>query len=151
MRAFSPLLCVSLAVASVGCAQFHLREPSPHPTPAPPDAGWSDAAWSVDAAPTPPFPDAAAPAPDAWVAIGSCDGRGYCDCTGDYVPLIDLTFGCICPCDEPFQCGGPPCACSCGGAHYLGCAVFGQCTTTQISCMEGSAAVIGGCPVCASR
>lgn len=93
---------------------------------------------------------------EAWLCLppapsGPCEGRSYCDCVaGDGCePLVDLSTGCICPCDEPFQCGGPPCDCACGGATYLGCAAAGACSPTEISCDPGCVVVLAGCPSCA--
>ena len=92
---------------------------------------------------------------EQWLCLppdpsGACAGRSYCDCTGDCVPLVDLTPGCICPCDDPFHCGGPACDCDCGGAHYLGCAIVGVCPSTEIQCAPGlHAEIISGCPTCA--
>lgn len=115
-------------------------------------------------------PDGGCPAVCAWVPTfggfgtgpvcagpvdppAACAGRDFCDCGSGCDPLIDLTTGCICPCDDPFNCSGELCDCACGGATYLGCASAGQCATTQLGCEPGERAVIGadGCPVCASR
>lgn len=96
---------------------------------------------------------------EAWLCLppppppGPCEGRSYCDCTAaaGCEPLIDLTPGCVCPCDEPFSCGGPPCDCACGGARYLGCAPAGACATPELDCGGPgcSALVADGCPLCA--
>jgi hypothetical protein len=95
---------------------------------------------------------------DRWLCLPwhstpfSCEGRDYCSCNGACTALIDLTQGCVCPCDEPFVCGGPPCDCDCGGAQYLGCAATGQCPVPQLRCEPGlHAQLVGGCPTCASR
>lgn len=81
----------------------------------------------------------------------TCAGRDYCDCTGSCEPLIDLSTGCICPCDDPFNCTGEPCDCGCGGATYLGCAALGRCAQTEVDCGPGCRASLdaAGCPVCA--
>ena len=52
-----------------------------------------------------------------------CEGRSYCECAADpeCQPLVDLSTGCLCPCDEPFNCAGETCDCFCGGATYRGC------------------------------
>jgi len=84
-----------------------------------------------------------------------CGDRAYCDCVGECAPLIDLTTGCVCPCDDPFNCEGIPCDCDCGGATYLGCAAVGQCMETEIACdpasERGRISLGDGCPVCAPR
>ncbi len=91
---------------------------------------------------------------EAWLClppppVRPCEARSYCDCTGACVPLIDLTTGCVCPCDEPFLCGGPPCDCDCGGATYLGCASVGACATPELGCPAGQRALLrDGCPAC---
>ena len=78
-----------------------------------------------------------------------CRGRSYCDCNAGCEPLIDHTTGCICECDEPVRCGGPECACVCGGATYLGCAPVGECPEPRITCADpAGATVVDGCPVC---
>lgn len=78
-----------------------------------------------------------------------CEGRSYCDCTEGCEPLVDLTHGCVCPCDEPFRCGGPPCDCICGGARYLGCAAAGACHPTEVTCGSDTLAdLVSGCPEC---
>lgn len=81
---------------------------------------------------------------------GACSGRDYCDCSGGCEPLIDLSTGCICPCDDPFNCTGELCACACGGATYLGCADVGRCAETEVHCGPGCSAILDstGCPAC---
>lgn len=92
----------------------------------------------------PPCPDAV----DAGVPA-PCEGRSYCDCNGECAPLIDLTPGCVCPCDDPFNCTGELCDCACGGAEYMGCAPAGLCGETEVSCSDPEgAALVDGCPVC---
>ena len=91
----------------------------------------------------PSCPDDPEPEPDP------CRGRSYCDCTGGCEPLIDLTPGCICECDEPFNCSGETCACVCGGATYLGCAPAGECPEPRVTCSDPSGAtLVDGCPAC---
>ncbi len=83
-----------------------------------------------------------------------CSERDYCECTGECEPLVDLTTGCICPCDDPFNCSGVPCDCDCGGARYLGCAPVGSCAETEVSCdlaTQRGAIAADGCPDCAPR
>ncbi|MCZ7685841.1 MAG: kelch repeat-containing protein [Sandaracinaceae bacterium] len=81
-----------------------------------------------------------------------CEGLSYCDCTAatGCEPLVDLTPGCVCPCDDPFNCTGELCACACGGAEYRGCATQGQCAETELHCGFGCSAVRGpdGCLTC---
>jgi hypothetical protein len=78
-----------------------------------------------------------------------CEGRDYCACGGECTPLIDLTTGCVCQCDEPFLCGGPACVCDCGGATYLGCAAASACASPEIRCTPPQRAqIVGGCPTC---
>lgn len=79
---------------------------------------------------------------------GECRGRDYCDCGAGCEPLIDLSTGCVCPCDDPFNCTGELCACACGGATYLGCANEGECPDTQVNCGPGCFAALddAGCP-----
>ncbi|MBW2461262.1 MAG: hypothetical protein JRH11_06420 [Deltaproteobacteria bacterium] len=78
-----------------------------------------------------------------------CSGRSYCDCSSGCEPLVDLSTGCICQCNAPFNCSGETCDCICGGATYLGCAPVGQCETTQIDCGPGCDVVtVDGCPAC---
>jgi hypothetical protein len=82
--------------------------------------------------------------------IDPCEGRSYCDCNGECEPLIDLTHGCVCPCDEPFHCGGPACDCICGGAQYLGCAPIDACAETEVTCpSDTTGGLEDGCPTCA--
>lgn len=83
-------------------------------------------------------------------APGACAEREYCACNGECEPLVDLSTGCICPCDDPFNCTGEPCDCGCGGATYLGCAAAGACSDPMPSCGFGCHAELGadGCPVC---
>ncbi len=84
----------------------------------------------------------------------ACSGRDYCDCGGGCEPLVDLTTGCICPCDDPFNCAGVPCDCDCGGATYLGCAPAGRCATPHLGCDPATERAVigaGGCPVCVPR
>lgn len=82
-----------------------------------------------------------------------CEGRSYCDCEASpgCEPLIDLSTGCVCPCDDPFNCTGTVCDCACGGAQYRGCAPAGLCAMTQVGCGPGCVAVPdgAGCLVCA--
>lgn len=80
----------------------------------------------------------------------ACAGRDYCDCHGGCAPLVDLSTGCICPCDDPFNCSGETCACACGGATYLGCAPAGACADPMPNCGPGCHASLGadGCPIC---
>ncbi|MFK7989070.1 MAG: hypothetical protein AB8I08_23835 [Sandaracinaceae bacterium] len=83
-----------------------------------------------------------------------CEGRDYCGCNEDSAcaPLVDLSTGCICECEEPFACMDttPACLCACGGATYLGCAPAERCAETQITCGPGVTATLGpdGCPQC---
>lgn len=81
---------------------------------------------------------------------GECASRSYCGCSGGCEPLVDLSTGCICGCDDPFNCTGEICDCDCGGATYLGCAPVGQCADTTPSCGPGCRATLApdGCPVC---
>ncbi len=82
----------------------------------------------------------------------SCEGLSYCDCSAapSCEPLIDLTPGCVCPCDDPFNCTGEICDCDCGGAQYRGCAPAGRCAETQVRCdPDCQALLIDGCPTCA--
>lgn len=95
---------------------------------------------------------------DEWLCLPwhstpvHCEGRSYCDCTGTCAPLVDLSTGCICPCDEPFQCGGPPCDCDCGGATYLGCQFADRCPMTQVQCPPMQhAQLVDGCPICVAN
>ena len=83
-------------------------------------------------------------------ACTTCSGRDYCECGGGCEPLIDLSTGCVCPCDDPFNCTGELCACACGGATYLGCADAGRCAETQVHCGPGCDAILdsAGCPAC---
>jgi hypothetical protein len=92
---------------------------------------------------------------DQWLCLPwhstpvTCEGRDYCTCSGACAALIDLSPGCVCPCDEPFVCGGPPCDCDCGGAQYLGCALADRCPTPQVRCESpGRAHLVDGCPTC---
>lgn len=79
----------------------------------------------------------------------SCRGRDYCDCTDGCEPLIDLTPGCLCRCEEPFNCSGDTCGCFCGGAEYLGCAPVDACEQTEVRCDDpDGATLVDGCPVC---
>lgn len=94
-------------------------------------------------------------AAEAWLCLPpdpppiECETREYCGCRSGCEPLIDTTSGCVCPCDEPFFCGGPTCDCDCGGARYLGCARAGVCPETEVSCEEDCIGVlIDGCPTC---
>jgi hypothetical protein len=67
------------------------------------------------------------------------------------VPLIDLSTGCFCEYDDPFNCTGEPGACICGGATYLGCVTRGVCSQTMIDC--GRCPLVyddAGCPSCDS-
>lgn len=78
-----------------------------------------------------------------------CEGRSFCDCADGCEPLVDLTPGCICPCDDPFNCTGAICDCACGGAEYLGCGPAGACPTTELHCDPGCRAhLVDGCPAC---
>jgi hypothetical protein len=77
-----------------------------------------------------------------------CAGRAYCDCGAECEPLIDLSTGCICPCDDPFNCTGEMCDCACGGATYLGCAPTGQCALTELNCGSCDIVMTDGCPSC---
>jgi hypothetical protein len=81
---------------------------------------------------------------------GECGSRSYCACDGGCEPLVDLSTGCICVCDDPFNCSGTLCDCDCGGATYLGCAPRGQCADPTPNCGLGCNAVLGadGCPIC---
>jgi len=94
-----------------------------------------------------PCPDLLCPPPPST----PCTGRSYCECvdgTEACEPLIDLFSGCICPCDEPFNCSGMDCVCDCGGARYLGCAPAGRCVQTELSCACPPAIDASGCPFC---
>jgi hypothetical protein len=78
-----------------------------------------------------------------------CEGRDYCGCNGSCVPLIDLSQGCLCTCDDAFRCGGPPCDCDCGGATYVGCQFADRCATTQLRCEPPQRVqLVDGCPIC---
>lgn len=85
-------------------------------------------------------------------AAPSCEGLSYCACTATpgCAPLIDLTPGCVCPCDDPFNCTGELCECDCGGAQYRGCVAEGRCTETELRCDPGCEALRGadGCLAC---
>ncbi len=90
---------------------------------------------------------------EQWVCLPppptDCESRSYCDCNAGCVPLVDLTTGCICPCNDPFNCTGETCDCVCGGATYLGCAPAGQCEETEVHCGSGcDLAMVDGCPTC---
>ncbi len=82
----------------------------------------------------------------------TCAGLDYCDCAASSAcePLIDLTPGCVCPCDDPFNCTGELCECDCGGAQYRGCGPAGRCAETQLRCEPGWSAQIAadGCLDC---
>jgi hypothetical protein len=102
-------------------------------------------------------PEDAGPAEDAGeapedagpdVASQTCSGRTFCDCTGGCEPLVDLSTGCLCDCEEPFNCDGIDCVCICGGATYLGCAPAGECEEPRPECQSGQATLVDGCPVC---
>ena len=83
------------------------------------------------------------------VPADNCEGREYCSCGDGCEPLIDLTTGCVCQCNDPFNCSGEECTCFCGGATYLGCSDAGRCAETEVTCPEGmSAALVDGCPAC---
>lgn len=101
--------------------------------------GWSSYGIECPVMPPPPPPPLA------------CEGRDYCDCNDGCEPLIDLSTGCVCECDDPFNCSGDFCDCACGGARYLGCVPAGQCAVTEIYCGTGSCAaaqVVDGCLLC---
>jgi len=89
---------------------------------------------------------------DAWLCLPppptDCSGRSYCECNAGCVPLVDLSTGCICECDDPFNCSGEMCDCVCGGATYLDCAAAGQCEETQVDCGDCETVMIAGCPTC---
>jgi hypothetical protein len=84
------------------------------------------------------------------VPAAPCEGRSYCDCTDGCAPLVDVTAGCVCPCDDPFNCTGELCDCACGGAEYLGCAPAGRCAETELRCpsRDCRAVLSDGCPTC---
>lgn len=85
----------------------------------------------------------------APVEPSPCVGTEYCGCHMGCEPLIDLSTGCVCPCDEPFNCTGETCDCACGGAAYLGCAPAGACEVTEVHCeLPCRAVLVDGCPVC---
>ncbi len=90
---------------------------------------------------------------DAWLCLPppptDCSERSYCDCSSGCEALVDLSTGCICECDAPFNCSGEMCDCACGGATYLGCAAVGQCDTARVDCGFGCDIVmVDGCPTC---
>lgn len=89
---------------------------------------------------------------EQWLCLADrpCAGLDYCDCSGGCAPLVDLTLGgCICSCDDPFNCTGEICDCDCGGAEYLGCAARGACEATEVTCAPGCrATLVDGCPAC---
>lgn len=89
---------------------------------------------------------------DEWLCLppppADCSGRSYCECDAGCEPLVDLSTGCICTCDDPFNCSGLMCDCDCGGATYLGCAPVGQCPEISVDCGDCEAVVIDGCPSC---
>lgn len=97
--------------------------------------GWSSHGIECPAMPPPPPPR-------------RCEGLDFCNCFGDCEPLIDLTTGCLCPCEGPFNCTGELCSCACGGARYLGCVPVGQCASTEIGCGICPAIVADGCLAC---
>lgn len=82
----------------------------------------------------------------------TCAGRPYCDCVDvpGCEPLVDTTTGCVCPCDDPFNCTGEMCDCACGGAMYRDCAPVGRCPVTELSCGVDCSALLGsdGCLQC---
>ncbi|HEY8429736.1 MAG TPA: hypothetical protein VIL20_15235 [Sandaracinaceae bacterium] len=100
----------------------------------------------------PPFCVSGDTCPEVDCPAPSCDGLSYCDCVDDPAcePLIDRSTGCVCPCDDPFNCTGEPCDCGCGGAQYRGCTEAGRCPVTELHCEAPCTAQRGadGCLVC---
>ncbi|MFK7989069.1 MAG: hypothetical protein AB8I08_23830 [Sandaracinaceae bacterium] len=86
--------------------------------------------------------------------MGPCDFLSYCECTAQpgCAPLVDLREGCICTCDDPFNCTGIDCDCDCAGAEFLRCAPETRCDEPEVSCPIGLGVVFDaeGCPRCAS-
>jgi hypothetical protein len=100
-----------------------------------------------------PFCASGPSCPDVTCPPPRCEGLSYCDCAAfsECAPLIDLTPGCICPCDDPFNCTGELCDCACGGAQYRGCTEVGRCPETEVHCSDpGASAIRGadGCLIC---